>query len=338
MLLLVLLLCSLGNLMQCAYTKEALYQLFFIISVKFESPSLINMLEFGDQVFYKDFPPYFEPFVKYGFSLEGKVPHFTPAKLLFEKAGMKHFSVDINGANGAMSYDARYDLTPYIQRQFNMITNLGFSEHVGEQDLEINLIKNQYAVWKNMHDLGEAGCVYYHHIPVARPGQWIKHGVASYHPDFFVELMRRNHYEPFISPTIIDKGFHADGRNTILTSFTKTRDAPFMSLVEFAALPGLKSKFEEYYIRDGSIDFLANTGSRSNQRTSKLVVDVRTQSLQDEVRKYCALQVLGFGLLEEQKLLQMCYEKLFVHMAAQRIDGLRDEGYDGTDPLIVSYN
>jgi hypothetical protein len=157
-------------------------QLMFLISLKFDNLSDVNMLEFGDQVFIGAFPERYEHFATHNFTTivpsSGAV--LTPAKVYFEHVGMKRTSVDFNGNNGALKLDARMqlrDLIPGPKGQFNLITNLGFSEHIGEQDIEKNLLHNQYAIFKNFHDVGEVGSVYFHHVP--RMGQWNRHGVCD---------------------------------------------------------------------------------------------------------------------------------------------------------------
>ena len=56
---------------------------------------------------------------------------------------IEHVSVDVNGLNGALALDLRQPLTPLEGRVFDMVTNIGTSEHV-ESD--------QHCVWKNMWD------------------------------------------------------------------------------------------------------------------------------------------------------------------------------------------
>ena len=66
-----------------------------------------------------------------------------------------HTSIDINGDDGSLQIDVRRDdLYEQLSFKFNVITNLGFTEHVGEGDVEENLFRNQYIMFKNMHELG----------------------------------------------------------------------------------------------------------------------------------------------------------------------------------------
>ena len=66
-----------------------------------------------------------------------------------------HTSIDINGDDGSLQIDVRRDdLYEKLSFKFNVITNLGFTEHVGEGDVEENLFRNQYIMFKNMHELG----------------------------------------------------------------------------------------------------------------------------------------------------------------------------------------
>ena len=77
------------------------------------------------------------------------------AKLFFEHLNYNHTSIDINGDDGSLQFDVRRDdLYKQLSFKFDVITNLGFTEHVGEGDVEENLLRNQYVMFKNMHELG----------------------------------------------------------------------------------------------------------------------------------------------------------------------------------------
>lgn len=296
-----------------AYTKQAIEQLMFILSLNFEDFSTIDMLEFGDQVFIGNFPLYFEPFIQYNFTnyIPSSGTNLLPSKLFFEHIGMKHTSLDINGNNGAISMDARYDLTKVVNKQFNMITNLGFSEHVGEQDLEIYLYKNQYAIFKNLHDFGTNGTVYYHMLP--RTGHWNKHGVVDYEKDFFYQLIYRNQYEIIIAPTYIDKHHYKTPKNNIIISYIKVNNNPFMPFDQFQQLH-INSKYSQYNIRSANLSF-------SDGFETSITVDVTTQSLTEEVDKFCELEILGYGLKDEVELCNGCKVRFLKTLMEQRIDG-----------------
>ena len=264
-------------------------------------------------------------FSKYGFPHD--VPNWgsnlTPAKLFFEHLQMKHLSIDINGQNGAISLDARQDLTTFIRGKFNLITNLGFSEHVGEQDLEENLWKNQYTMWKNLHDFGLNGTVYYNLLP--RIGHWDKHGVCGYDKEFFLSLIEKNMYNTIIAPTYIDKRHYADPKNNILIAYEKTNNKEFMTLEQFLELPGIFSKYDEYNIREATLNF-------PNGHKSTVVVDVRDPTWQDTITTFCIEEYInnaesvGFENNDNELVeqVELCNDVLQKVIQDQRIDGRKD--------------
>ena len=66
--------------------------------------------------------------------------------------GISYDSVDLNGYDGALKLDCRQDISKELEPG-DILTNIGFSEHVGEGDLIENVMLNQYRFFKNMHDL-----------------------------------------------------------------------------------------------------------------------------------------------------------------------------------------
>lgn len=109
----------------------------------------ISMLEFGNQEVHDKEGMFYRPFVDEGFYSSS-----FPTKYFFEHMGLKHVSVDLNEMDGSLPLDCRFDLTKNLSKA-DVITNIGFSEHVGEGVLESNIVWNQYTMFKNMHDLGK---------------------------------------------------------------------------------------------------------------------------------------------------------------------------------------
>lgn len=79
----------------------------------------------------------------------------------FEKLGMVHVSIDIKGGYGSLPLDLTepIDLEP-----FDMITNLGTTEHVSKQE----------PCWRNIHNLLKQGGVLVSMTPLN--GNWWWHG------------------------------------------------------------------------------------------------------------------------------------------------------------------
>lgn len=100
-------------------------------------------------------------------------------KTYFESIGIEHTSIDWNGEDGALKLDLRQpiDLEP-----FDMITNIGTTEHVSDQE----------AVWRNIHNLTKIGGVIASLTPLE--GDWWWHGEWYPRREFFEEFAQ-NGYE-----------------------------------------------------------------------------------------------------------------------------------------------
>jgi len=101
-------------------------------------------------------------------------------KAYFESLGFEHVSVDINGLDGALRMDLR---KPLNLGQFDMVTNIGTSEHV---------VDNQEAVWRNIHEAVKVGGVYIGMCP--SPGDWHWHGQWYPSQEFYKQFAERNGY------------------------------------------------------------------------------------------------------------------------------------------------
>ena len=93
----------------------------------------------------------------------------------------------------ALKLDCREEISSFFNTTFDIITNIGFSEHVGEGDIEVNLFKSQYSLFKSLHNLGKIGTIYFHDVPMIH--NWYQHGVVHYNKSFFEKLSEINHYE-----------------------------------------------------------------------------------------------------------------------------------------------
>ncbi len=100
-------------------------------------------------------------------------------KTFFESVGIDHTSIDWNGEDGALKLDLRkpIDLEP-----FDMVTNIGTTEHVSDQK----------AVWENIHNLTKIGGVIASLTPLE--GDWWWHGEHYPRREFF-EQFAKNGYE-----------------------------------------------------------------------------------------------------------------------------------------------
>jgi len=96
-------------------------------------------------------------------------------KAYFEKRCLRHVSVDWNGHDGALALDLR---KPLNLGTFDMVTNIGTSEHVDDQ----------FPCWRNMVEAADLVLV----CITPYPADWPGHGLFYPWPSFYVELARDN--------------------------------------------------------------------------------------------------------------------------------------------------
>ena len=106
-------------------------------------------------------------------------------KAFFESIGFRHVSVDINGEDGALPLDLS---KPIDLGTFDMVSNLGTSEHVSE-----DRYTGQIQCWRNILEAMHIGSVLVSITP--QPGTWLKHGTWYPHESFFHALAKCNGLE-----------------------------------------------------------------------------------------------------------------------------------------------
>jgi hypothetical protein len=210
------------------YEKATLEKLVTVVS-RTKNLRGLRMFELGNQEIYG-----MEKAVGFLASF-GYRPASTIVKYFFEFLGMRHTSVDYNGRDGAHRLDVRADITGHFPEKFDVLTNLGFTEHVGENSDWSTLLQGQYAVFKNLHDLGTANAIYYHCVPLTH--NWYKHGVCDYSLEFFSELAAVCGYTIISGPFVED--YHVEKQASVF--FQKTPTSSFPSFERFCQIPGLRS-------------------------------------------------------------------------------------------------
>lgn len=111
------------------------------------------------------------------------------AKQYFQRLGFRHTSIDIHGKRGSVQLDLSKPVTDkrYLNR-FDILTNLGFTEHVD----------NQFECWKNMHNMLKSGGIFIHISPVTfreeSDNGFKRHCNYCYYPSFFANLAKSNSY------------------------------------------------------------------------------------------------------------------------------------------------
>jgi hypothetical protein len=247
------------------YQHRSLGNVIDAIKTCYKAFSSLKMLEFGNQEFH-DFHSYsdYPLFRRYHYDNHQNLS----AKSFFTHLGIDHTSIDINGRDGAIAFDVRKEIGDlFAFKQFDIITNLGFSEHVGEGDIEENFMKNQYMIFKNIHDAGGRNSLYFHDVPAI--SSFYQHGVAHYNTSFFKSMASIQKYD-LIYLFMTDYG--SDASKTIVASYTKPENTSFMTFEEFSSLPGIQSIYSDYRFVNISLEF---TGER---QSAHYTVQVDTES------------------------------------------------------------
>jgi hypothetical protein len=139
-------------------------------------------------------------------------------KDVFISLGFRHVSVDTNGLDGALPLDLR---KPLNLGTFDMVSNIGTSEHVSENDWD-----GQVACWRNIAEAMHVGSVLVAITP--RPGSWLRHGTWYPHKEFYTELARLNGMEVERCYDSVDRGDNiAPHLRLVYARLRRVSDAPF---------------------------------------------------------------------------------------------------------------
>jgi len=119
--------------------------------------------------------------------LHGELEHLDsaapPARLIWTWLGFEYAAIDIDGSPGSIPLDLNFDEVPKkFKKHFQLVTNLGTTEHVA----------NQLQAFKIIHDLTANGGVMLHHLPAQG---FMNHGLVNYNMKFFWMLARSNGYK-----------------------------------------------------------------------------------------------------------------------------------------------
>ncbi|ENY70798.1 hypothetical protein G114_16380 [Aeromonas diversa CDC 2478-85] len=99
-------------------------------------------------------------------------------KIMYEHLGLKYDSVDV--CDGTIYCDFNNHMLE-LSHQYDVVTNLGTSEHVF----------NQYNVFASMHNITKKNGLMIHCLPLKHS----PHGLFTYNVDFFISLCFSNNYE-----------------------------------------------------------------------------------------------------------------------------------------------
>jgi hypothetical protein len=151
------------------------------------------------------------------------------SKEYFLSLRCNHHSIDWNGLDGAIPLDLCEPIPiPKFIKGFDIITDFGDMEHVRggavTQRDEWQPGEGQWLAWQNIHDMGKAGCLYIHTLPMV--GSFKNHGSYHYTFDFFNNLCKANNYKILeLRDNQNDKRHH--GRDYVFCSYIKQDDKPF---------------------------------------------------------------------------------------------------------------
>jgi hypothetical protein len=170
-----------------------------------------------------------------------------PVRAIYEAAGIKYESIDVDGAHGSQFFDLNTSEPPrYWRGAFDFINNEGTTEHL------VNPINGFHVA----HDIVRVGGVIRHNVPLIG---WPDHGFLYPTTKFYAHMIGDNGYEllkakvfltkatPFDDPMFkeiwdVELGDYTDVKPTITNLwgelvYRKTVDRPFMIPVDHVGGP-----------------------------------------------------------------------------------------------------
>jgi hypothetical protein len=149
-----------------AYLNSYLHFLESIVSEIHPPAAGIEMLELGDQLI-----------------IDGGSTRL--ARDYFLGLGIQYTSIDIHGLNGAVrkNLNKPQQFESWRER-FDIVTNIGTSEHVAKQ----------YECFQTIHNVTRQNGLMVHIVPLAESTKWQNHSPYAYTHDFFKRLADANGY------------------------------------------------------------------------------------------------------------------------------------------------
>jgi hypothetical protein len=170
------------------------------------------------------------------------------AKIIFNKLGVNHVSLDWNGQDGSVPVDLRVPIARSLWGRFDIVTDLGCSEH----------IENPYEVNRNIHRLARVGGLIIRTVPFS--GTWPGHCPFRYKVDAFDKLSRSCSYELQINEKRPCGGGWPDP--LLYGVMTKTLDEDFITIDEFNGLDIID--FEPRPVANGHIPVAPSVPASGN--------------------------------------------------------------------------
>lgn len=186
-------------------------------------------------------------------------PNNLPASLFYGWLGIKKYaSIDSNGKKNSLIFDLNEDLgIKYnFNQEYDLVTNHGTIEH----------IFNQYACFKNMHDLTKNDGYMLHWLPF---GGHINHCFFNYHPQFFIDLALANNYNI--------EGIWLDINDSLLIPYSKEalanlkksglNDAGIFCLFKKTRRQPFKTPFQGKYVEVTKVDAIKSIKFRKPNKS-----------------------------------------------------------------------
>jgi hypothetical protein len=105
------------------------------------------------------------------------------ANLFYEQMGIEEYvCIDLNGGNGALQWDM--GKSQQVSKQYDLVTDFGFSEHVGANGKFDN--DSIYRCWLNKHNLLKVGGIMVNENPAHN--HWPGHGFNYYTENFYQQV------------------------------------------------------------------------------------------------------------------------------------------------------
>ncbi len=199
------------------YVSTTLNNLLTIIRKNYGNLQEIKLLGLGDEIIW-DVTKNYDVFIDYNFNGEPDLESF------FKFIGFSYSSHDNNLKNKIVFENCHFDV----------ITNLGGTSQINNDFCK----KNQYEIFKYIHDIGKIGCIYYHVLPFTN--NW-KNNNCDYNFDFFKTLCEKCEYEIIIEP-FLELYRMNDNEKLISIFYKKIKNNQFLSFEDFSNIPGLQIK------------------------------------------------------------------------------------------------
>jgi len=129
-------------------------------------------------------------------SVKKRLKSKSTARSYFRSIGIKDISIDIKGCLFSRAVDLREPMNKKYYNKFDIITNVGTTEHIVP-------LESQYQAFKNIHMCAKKGATIVHILPGI--GSYYGHCQTYYDYNFFKKLAKSNNYEVALIEPVKDR-------------------------------------------------------------------------------------------------------------------------------------